>query len=227
MKPQLIVHPVSYSPSGKTALATAIALARVSGAELHVLELTGRRSSHDPVVRPITDVEVEAHLAEFVQSVNSADLNISAVELVGDVVDAVAAYAKSASADLVVVADQARSHGPYWRHGMYANDLARHLSIPLLAVPASRDETLSHVEAIARIVGQSTAAKTSSDVDREIGADVIVVSRSNAHHQVLMDSPLARVLRNASRPVLVLPTTAADRIPIPPETVPRLALVAR
>jgi hypothetical protein len=56
MKLDLIIHPVSYSPSGKTALGTAVALARVSGADLHVLELTGwRRSSHDPIVRPITD----------------------------------------------------------------------------------------------------------------------------------------------------------------------------
>jgi hypothetical protein len=90
MKPSLIVHPVSYSPSGKTALATAVALARVSGADLHVLELTGRRrSSQDPIVRPITDADVEPHFSEFVRSVYSADVKVSAVELVGDVVDAV------------------------------------------------------------------------------------------------------------------------------------------
>jgi nucleotide-binding universal stress UspA family protein len=140
MKPSLIVHPASFSPRGKTALATAIAVARSCGADFHVLEVRGRRrSSHDPIARPITDVEVEPHFAEFVQSVNSADVKISAVELVGDIVDAVAAYARSASADLVVVSDQARSHGPYWRRGMYANDLARRLSIPLLTVSASLD----------------------------------------------------------------------------------------
>ena len=248
MKPSLIVHPVSYSPSGKTALATAVALARVSGADLHVLELTGRRrSSQDPIVRPITDADVEPHFAEFVRSVYSADVKISAVELVGDVVDAVVDYARSASADLVVVADQARSHGPYWRRGMYANDLARHLSIPLVSVPASRDERLaregasseeakSHAEAIARIIGQSTVAKASSDVESEtlvrpgaigegtvktageVGADLIVVARPGARHHVSMNSPLARVLRNAPRPVLVVPATGADRIRVPLET---------
>ena len=293
MKPSLIVHPVSYSPSGKAALATAVALARVSGADLHVLELTGRRrSSQDPIVRPITDADVEPHFAEFVQSVDSADVKISAVELVGDVVDAVAAYARSASADLVVVADQARSHGPYWRRGMYANDLARHLSIPLLTVPASRDsapvpsvpftkiltpidlsassmtavehalslarqtgakvtflhvdETLpreavpseeakSHGEAIARSIVQSMVAKASNDVEREtlvrsgpigegivktaaeVGADLIVMVRPGARHHVSMNSPLARVLRKAPRPVLVVPATGTDRIRVPLE----------
>ena len=179
MKLSLIVHPVSYSPSGKTALATAVALARVSGADLHVLELTGRRrSAADPIVRPITDADVEPHFAEFVRSVYSADVKISAVELVGDVVDAVAAYAKSASADLVVVADQARSHGPYWRRGMYATDLARRLSVPLVSVPASRDErparegasseeANSHAEAIGRIIGESTVANAPTKVEGE------------------------------------------------------------
>jgi nucleotide-binding universal stress UspA family protein len=242
MKPSLIVHPVSYSPSGKIALATAVALARVSGADLHVLELTGRRrSSQDPIVRPIADADVEPHFAEFVRSVYSADVKISTVELVGDVVDAVVDYARSASADLVVVADQARSHGPYWRRGMYANDLARHLSIPLVSVPASREERLaregasseeakSHAQAIARMIEWNMLAKASSDVKSETlvkpgtigegtlkaageaGADVIVVARPGAHHQVSMSSSLARVLRNAPRPVLVVPATAANRI---------------
>src|SRR4051812_47053491 len=164
MKPTLIIHPVSYSPSGKTALATAVALARVSGAALHILEVTGRRrSSGGPIVRPITDAHVEPHFAEFVRTVYSPDVTISAVELVGDAVDAVVDYARSASADVVVVADHARSHGPYWRRGMYANDLARHVSLPFVSVPASRDErpasegtssdeARSHADAIARII---------------------------------------------------------------------------
>ena len=248
METDLIIHPVSYSPSGKTALGMAVALARVSGADLHVLELTGRRrSSQDPIVRPITDAGVEPHFAEFVRSVYSADVNISAVELVGDVVDAVVDYARSASADLVVVADQARSHGPYWRRGMYANDLARHLSIPLVSVPASHDERLareggpseeatSRAESIARIIEQSTAAKASSDVESEtlvrpsaigdgavttngeVGADLTVVVRPGARHHVWMNSSLARVLRNSPHPVLVVPATGADQTRAPVET---------
>jgi hypothetical protein len=111
-----------------------------------VLELTGRRRSFpDSIVRPITDATVEPHFAEFVRSVYSADVKVSAVELVGDVVDAVVDYARSASADLVVVADQARSHGPYWRRGVYASDLSRHLSIPL--VPFRSATNGSHTKA--------------------------------------------------------------------------------
>jgi nucleotide-binding universal stress UspA family protein len=249
MKSSLIVHPVSYSPSGKTALATAIELARISGADLHVLELTGRRRSSNPIVRPINDANVEPHFAEFVRSVYSADVKISAVELVGDVVDAVADYARSASADLVVVADQARSHGPYWRRGMYANDLARHLSVPLVSVPVSRDVALaregasadmakSRADAIARIIGSNAVAKASANVESEtfarpgtlgestlrapgeVRADLVVVARPGRAHHVSMNSELARVLRDASRPVLVLPSLAADsiRTPLPADS---------
>jgi nucleotide-binding universal stress UspA family protein len=247
MTPSLIVHPVSYSPSGKTALATAVAIARVCGADLHVLELAGRRgTSADPIVRPITDEAVEPHFAEFVRSVYSADVNISAVELAGDVVDAVVEYAKSTSADLVIVADQARSHGPYWRRGRYANDLARHLSVPLVSVPATRDERLaregasseeakSHAEAIARMLERNALAQTSTDAEREmlvkpraigdstltaageVVADVIV-ARAGLHHHVAMSSSLARLLRSAPRPVLVVPAAAADRRPVLLET---------
>jgi hypothetical protein len=236
MKPSLILHPVSYSPSGKAALATAVALARVLGAELHVLELLGGgRPPRDPIVRSITDPDVEAHFAEFVGSVYSADVKISAVELEGDVVDAVVDYAGSASADLLVVADRARSHGPFWRRGMYANDLARHLSIPLVSVPASAnervardgassDEAKSHAEAISRMIEASRGAKASTYVEglarrgaigartvntaKDIGATLIVVARPGAHHHVSMTSPLARVLRDAVRPVLVVPASA-------------------
>jgi nucleotide-binding universal stress UspA family protein len=207
--------------------------------------MTGRRrSAADPIVRPISAAEVEPHFAEFVRSVYSADVKISAVELVGDVVDAVVDYVRNSSADLVVVADQPRSHGPYWRRGMYANDLARHLSVPLVSVPASRDarragegapadESKSYAEAITRIVGRSAVAEASEDVGSEtfpgpattgegtlkpvsgVGADLIVVRSPGAHHQLSMNSDLARVLRNAPRPVLVLPATAADRSPVP------------
>jgi nucleotide-binding universal stress UspA family protein len=245
MQPSLIIHPVSYSLSGKTALATAVALARVFGADLHVLELTGRRrSSENPIVRPITDPDVEPHFAHFVRSVYFADVKISAVELMGDVVDAVVDYATSTSGDLVVVADQARSHGPYWRRGMYANDLARRLSIPLVSVPASGDEGLAregpsvegarlYAQAIARVIGRSAVANASHDGESETmarpgtinertleaagegGADLIVVGRPGAPHQVSMDSPLAGVLRHAPRPVLVLPSASVDRIRAP------------
>ena len=244
MKPSLIVHPVSYSSSGKTALATAVALARVSGADLHVLELTGRRrSSADPIVRPITHADVEPHFAEFVRSVYSGDVNISAVEVVGDIVDAVVDYTRNSSADLVVVADQARSHGPYWRRGTYANDLARHLSIPLVSVPASHgerptpdggsaEEANAYAEAIARIIGRSAmveahdiSGQTFASPGRigestlnsagEGAADLIVVAPPGSPEHVWMNSGLARVLRNAARPVVVLRPAAADRIVIP------------
>src|SRR5689334_25194215 len=84
MKAPLIVHPVSDTESGKTALGMAVALARLSGAELHGLELAGgKRSSKESSLRPIAD----------------ESLNISGGRPVCDVVDAVVDYAKSRTAE--------------------------------------------------------------------------------------------------------------------------------
>ena len=60
---------------------------------------------------------------------------MSAVELGGDVIEAVVDHAKRTSADLLVVASHALAHGPYWRAGAYATDIARRVACPTLAVP--------------------------------------------------------------------------------------------
>jgi nucleotide-binding universal stress UspA family protein len=138
MNPSLILHPVSYSSSGKSALSKALALARLYQADLHILELRARRVfSNGPIVRPIRGGGVEPHLADFVESVGAAGVRVSVAELAGNAVTVVVDYARQASADFVVVAANARSHGPYWRSGAYANDLARHLSCPVLSVPVT------------------------------------------------------------------------------------------
>jgi hypothetical protein len=54
----------------------------------------------------------------------------------------------------------------------------------------------------------------------EVGGDVLVVARPGSHQHVSMSSPLARVLRNARRPVLVVPAPAADHILVPLESAP-------
>ncbi len=141
MKPSLILHPVSYSPSGRSALARALALARWYQADLHVLELRGGRS-RDPFVRDLGSAGVEPHFAEFVESVGSDGARISAVEIAGDDVSAVIDYAKRTTADVVVVASETGLHGPWWRPETYAAALARHLPCQTLAVPTAHDARL-------------------------------------------------------------------------------------
>jgi nucleotide-binding universal stress UspA family protein len=141
MKPSLILHPVSYSPSGRSALAKALALARWYQADLHVLELRGGQP-RDPLVRDLTSAGVEPHFAEFVESVGSDGVRISAVEVSGDDVLAVVNYARRANADLVVVANDVGSHSPNWRPKAGTKDLARLLPCETLAVPAAHDARL-------------------------------------------------------------------------------------
>lgn len=135
MSPALFLYPLSYSPSGRAALSKALALSRLYQADLHILQLRRQRVClHGPTVRPISDGAVEPRLANFVESVGAAGARVSVAELAGDPVAAVVDYARQTCADFVVVA-ASPSHGPYWRSGVYAHELARHLSCPVLSVP--------------------------------------------------------------------------------------------
>jgi nucleotide-binding universal stress UspA family protein len=237
MKPSLILHPVSYSTSGKSALAKGLELARWYQAELRVIVLRRKRgASQYSVVRAFGDGGVEPHLAQFIESVGSIGAaRISVVELAGDAVMAVVDYAKQTSADLVVVAANARSHGPYWRSGAYANDLSRRLSSPVLSVPAARDGNGAlGARPFANILGVtdvshalSTVSELATDLAQQVGAklafarasesiintassngsDLVVIGRRDpgATNHVIMNSATAQVLRNAPCPVLVVP----------------------
>jgi nucleotide-binding universal stress UspA family protein len=196
MKPSLILHPVSYSPSGTSALAKALALTRWYQADLHILELRGRRGfSQAPTVRPFGDGGIEPRLVEFVESAGSSGARVSVVELAGDPVAAVVDYSKRASAGLVVVAANARSHGPYWRAGAYASDLARHLSCPMLMVPATRNvHTHTGGPPFTKILGDTdlsdasaTVVEQASSLAHEAGAILAFVHiRENLRYEAIV-----------------------------------------
>ena len=82
MNPSLILCPVAFSPSGKSALARALALARWYQADLHVLQLHGRRqASENPIAMPLAERRVERRLGQFVDSLNPLGVRVSVVEL--------------------------------------------------------------------------------------------------------------------------------------------------
>lgn len=219
MKPSLILHPVSFSASGRAALANAVALARWYQADLHVLELRGRQvPAQNPIVRSIGGADVEPHFAEFVQSVGCADVRVSAVELHGDVVEAVVDYADRASADLVVVASHARSHGPYWRSGAYANDLARAISCPTLAVSATAEfvgtAPFTHILCPADSSHESiTAVQAALQIAQQVGAQLTVlhVQESPGHSASSLETRFGAE-DIVSRIQGAIPTETLDRV---------------
>lgn len=139
MNPTLILYPLSLSPSGRSALAQALAIARWHEAEVQVLVVRGRQTSLKPVATPLAEARVEPGLKQFVDSVNPAGIRVNVIELAGDPVAAVSNYAKRTAADLIVVAKHGRPYGSYWRPGAYAVDLARTVSCPTLAVPETQN----------------------------------------------------------------------------------------
>jgi nucleotide-binding universal stress UspA family protein len=104
-------------------------------------------------------------------------------------------YSKRASAGLVVVAANARSHGPYWRAGAYASDLARHLSCPMLMVPATRNvHTHTGGPPFTKILGatdlsdaSATVVEQASSLAHEAGAILAFVHvRENLRHEAIV-----------------------------------------
>ena len=207
MKPSLILHPVSYSPTGRSALARALALARWYHADLHVLESRGGRPQ-DPIVRDFRSAGVEPHFSEFVESVGADGVRLSAVEIAGDDVAAVIDYAGQASADVVVVAGQAGSHshqGP----ASYAENLARSLPCPTLAIRAAHDARLYEGAPFARILcatdlssASAEAVRLASSLARETGARLALLhvqesgryrSTSSMGQELRVDRPLPHV----------------------------------
>lgn len=142
MNPSLILNPLVLSPSGKPALAQALAIARWYDADLHVLQLGGRRRRLlTPAAMPLDDGRVDPRVTEFVTALSPQDVRVSIVELPGDPVTAVSTYARLAGADLIVVGKYGRPNGLYRRPGVYARDIARHTSCPTLAVPDTGEVT--------------------------------------------------------------------------------------
>lgn len=139
MKPSIILCPVAYSRGGRSAIAQALAIARWFDAELHLLQLRGRRSaSGAPVAMPLVEGRADSRLARLLNGLDWEAVNVSSVILRGDPVIAVGDYARRSGADLVVVARHGRPSGAYWRPGVYAADVARQVVCPTLAVPEAR-----------------------------------------------------------------------------------------
>ena len=184
-----------------------------------MLELRGCQGpAQNPIVRAIGGADVEPHFAEFVQSVGCADVPVSAVELDGDVVEAVVDYAERTSADLLVVASQARSHGPYWRSGAYANDLARAISCPTLAVSAAAGSVqttpFTHILCSADSSHESmTAVQAALQIAQQVGAQVTIlhVQDRPAHPANSLETRF-RAEDIVSRIQGAIPTETFDRV---------------
>ncbi len=123
MTPKVILVPVGRSFSGTSAVSQAAALARWHDADLHVAHVRGGRAR---LPRPMEG------------STGDTDgLRLSTVSLQGDAVIAIAHYAETIAADLVVVGTPRRRHGLGWRPRLHAKAVARSLACPTLVVPDS------------------------------------------------------------------------------------------
>src|SRR5262245_42907923 len=149
-----ILVPLDGSPFAEHALPLALAVARRSGAALHLANVT------TSVVEAFTEVayfapsELQAHLVRQHQAYLDrtaerlrllAAVPVSTHALEGDVATTLAHHAEKVGADLVVMATHGRGAFARFWLGSVADYLVRHLSLPLLL--ARPDETATNLEA--------------------------------------------------------------------------------
>jgi nucleotide-binding universal stress UspA family protein len=136
-----LLVPLDGSPFAEHALPLALAVARRSGAALHLVSVVA------PVAEAFTEVvyfapsELQDHLRQQQQAYLArtaerlrglAEVTVDTQVLEGDVSSLLARHAEQSGADLVVMATHGRgAFGRFWL-GSVADYLLRHLTLPLL-----------------------------------------------------------------------------------------------
>jgi nucleotide-binding universal stress UspA family protein len=135
-----IMVPLNGHPSAEAAVAPAAAMARMHGAELHLVLVDGV-SRLDPMPCGFMRVDCSTYRDERVRPIanrlrNDQGIAVTTAMLTGRVVDVLANYASSVRADLIMMATHARVG---WRRawvGSVADDLMHKSAVPLLLLRA-------------------------------------------------------------------------------------------
>ena len=241
-----IMVPLNGLASAEAAVAPAATMARTHGAELHLVLVDGP-SRLDPMSDEFLRIDCEAYRDQQMQPTAAnlrRDLGIAVTTamLTGSVVDALANYASSVRADLIVMA----THGHVgWRRawvGSVADELMHEVTVPLLLlrignegapVPGPFRRILIPLDGSAAAEGALDAARTVARLGRStlILAHVVTpipaaAEMSATGGTMLVDAEATqRLVAEAHRYLDGLADTLRSREPMPVETQVELAPV--
>jgi len=195
-----ILVPLDGSTFAEHALPLALSLARRSHAEIHLVTvstpLTQAYIEGVFVGPPDMELEAAGRYKDYLNRVtvrlrDRIDVPITSEVITGEVVTTMCELAASGKYDLVVMATHARSPlGRFWL-GSVANEMVRHVNLPLLLVrPGEKEPRLEHEPDLSRVV----LALDGTELSEQILAPAIALT------ELIRDAEV--VLVRAIRPVV-------------------------
>lgn len=136
MKPQLILVPIDFSPTGSAALEAATALARSTSGRLLILHIVEHQGLSENLVYSLVKPHATEELTEQLRTVVPSDKRIPYEHrlLRGAPIDRILDVAESEQVDLIVIGTHGRRGIDRVLMGSVAEAVVRRAKCPVLAV---------------------------------------------------------------------------------------------
>ena len=172
----LVVVPVDGSPETERTVRYAVSIAKLHGADVHVIQVVSRRSG--TLWRaPESERRLRARLRALRPAVEQEGVFVRVVTLRGDHDSVIPAYAQLNAASLMVVGHHYGS-SRLWRNSSVASRLSRSSPVPVLVVPARGDAAPPVNRILAAVdftVSSAIALRIAADWSKRHGSRVTVL----------------------------------------------------
>lgn len=173
----LVIVPVDDSPETERTVRSAVSIAKQRGAEVHAIQVVGRRSG--TLWRaPESERRLRARLRALRLGVGQDHVSMRIVTLRGEHESVIPAYAHLNGASLVVMGHHYGS-SRLWRNSSVASRLSRSSPVPVLVLPVLGPGNASSVSrilaAVDFTVASAIALRTAADWSNRLDARVIMV----------------------------------------------------
>ena len=219
-KAPLFVVPVDFSPDMEATVATAFSVAKLCGANVHVLEVHPPRRPSRLAGGADSGLGIEvdrdwSRLEPSIRAAASGGVEVATIAYRGKAIETIAAYMQLTKARLLIVGKHYGS-SRWPRHTRVVSTLTRSAPGPVLVLPAARksakDVEISFrhvVSAIDFTVASAVALRTVLDLIRQSGAKLTVVhALPDAQPMVFSGGEAGR----AARMLRAQASQAADRL---------------
>jgi len=173
----LVIVPVDDSLETERTVQSAVSIAKPRGADVHVIQVVGRRSG--TLWRaPASERRLRARLRALRPGVEQEGVSVRIVTLRGEHESVIPAYAQLNGASLVVMGHHYGS-SRLWRNSRLASRLSRSSPVPVLVLPVLSDGNASSVSrilaAVDFTVASAIALRTAADWSKRLDARVTML----------------------------------------------------